>query len=99
MTAQGKVLYEGLPANYSGYLHRAVLQQDAEALDIRNLKLRDSAKNLFEKITHVPYTVLPGTEKFDASTLPEGTDPVEVSLRLSKALREQGYRLLYLPER
>ena len=98
MTAEGKVLYEGLPVNYSGYLHRAVLQQDAEALDIRNLKLRDSAKNLFEKVTHVPYTVLPGTEKFDASTLPEGTDPVEVSLRLSKALREQGYRLLYLPE-
>lgn len=98
MTAEGKVLYEGLPVNYSGYLHRAALQQDAEALDIRNLTLRDSGKALFKEITGVSYTPLPGTEKLDFSVLPEGADFVEVSLRLSKALREQGYRLLYLPE-
>lgn len=97
MTAEGKVLYQGLPVNYSGYLHRAALQQDAEALDIRKIMIRDSAKDLFRKITGVPYSALPGTEIFDASTLPAGTDPVEISLRLSRALREQGYRLLYLP--
>lgn len=98
MREDGSVVYEGLPVTYSGYLHRAVLQQDAEALDVRNLELRESMRGLFEEVAGVPYRVLPGTEKFDAATLPAGLDPVEVSLRLSKALRDRGYRLLYLPE-
>lgn len=97
MGSDGSVFYEGLPVNYSGYLHRAVLQQDAEALDVRNMELRESLRELFAEVTGVPYTVLPGTEKFDAAALPAGTDFVEVSLRLSEALRNRGYRLLYLP--
>lgn len=98
MRADGSVLYEGLPAAYSGYLHRAVLQQDAEALDLRCMELRESLREFFTEVTGLRYAVLPGTEKFDASTLPEDADPVEISLRLSGALRAKGYRLLYLPE-
>lgn len=98
MTADGQILYGGLPVHYSGYLHRAVLQQDAEALDVRNIEVRESLRRVFTEATGVPYTVLPGTEKFNASALPAGTNPVEISLRLSKALRQLGYRLLYLPE-
>lgn len=98
MRSDGSVVYEGLPVTYSGYLHRAVLQQDAEALDVRNLELRESMRGLFEEVAGVPYRALPGTEKFDAAALPAGLDPVAVSLRLSKALRDRGYRLLYLPE-
>ncbi len=97
MGMDGSVFYEGLPVVYSGYLHRAILQQDAEALDVRSLELRESLRGLFEEITGVPYKTLPGTEKFDAATLPAGADPVEVSLRLSRALRDKGYRLLYQP--
>ena len=97
MGADGSVFYEGLPTVYSGYLHRAVLQQDADALDVRNMELRESLRGLFEEITGVSYKTLPGTEKFDAAALPAGTDPVEVSLLLSKALRDRGYRLLYQP--
>lgn len=98
MQADGTVLYRGLPASYSGYLHRAVLQQDAEALDLRCMEVRESLRGLFTRVTGLPYAVLPGTEKFDASTLPADADPVELSLRLSRALRETGGRLLYLPE-
>lgn len=97
MGSDGSVFYEGLPEVYSGYLHRAVLQQDAEALDVRNMELRESLRGVFEEIAGVPYKTLPGTDKFDAAALPAGTDPVEVSLRLSRALRERGYRLLYQP--
>lgn len=97
MGVDGSVFYEGLPTVYSGYLHRAVLQQDADALDVRNMELRESLRGLFEEITGVSYKTLPGTEKFDAATLPAGTDSVEVSLLLSKALRDRGYRLLYQP--
>lgn len=99
LTGEGKALYGGLPVSYSGYMHRAVLQQDAEVLDIRNLELRKSLWELFSDVVGIPYTVLPGTGIFDVSTLPENTDYIRVSIKLSKALRERGYTLLYLPER
>lgn len=98
MKEDGQIFYGGLPVHYSGYLHRAVLQQDAEALDVRNIEVRESLRGVFAEATGVPYTVLPGTEKFNASALPAGTNPVEISLRLSRTLRQLGYRLLYLPE-
>lgn len=96
---EGKALYGGLPLSYSGYLHRAALQQDAEALDIRNLELRSSLRQLFAETLGVPYVTLPGTETFDPSALPAELDYREASLRLGRALRERGYLLLYLPER
>lgn len=98
MTEEGKVVYENLPVNYSGYLHRAVLSQDAQALDIRNMEVRTSLRELFREVTGLEYAVIPGTEKFDPATIPPQENPVELSLRLSRALREKGYRLLYLPE-
>ena len=101
MTAEGKVFYEGLPKEFGGYLHRAELSQDAEALDLRCLRIRPAYGELFEKIVGVPYTEVqrhPGQQPvFDVGTLPAGTDIPAVSLRLSEALRQRG-RLLYLPE-
>ena len=94
----GCVYYEGLNRHFSGYLHRASLQQDAEALDIRNLRVREEARALFQEIVGVPWKSLPGQEIFDVSALPENTDLTAVSLAISQALRKAGYRLLYLPE-
>ena len=99
MTDRGECIYSGLPVSFSGYMHRAVLQQDAEVLDIRNLELRSSLRDLFREVMGVDYTTLPGTEIFDVSKLPEGTDYIEASVSLWKLLRELGYRLLFLPER
>ncbi len=102
MSAEGEIFYKDLPAVYSGYLHRAVLTQDAEALDIRCISVREECRELFEQITGVSYQTVPakktGMEIFDTSLLPEGTDYIQISLALSKALRESGYRLLYLPD-
>ena len=98
LTEEGKVLYEGLPKGYSGYLHRAALPQDAAAVDIRNIRVRPECRELFERVAGVPYkTVLQG-ERFDVSYLPKDCDYIEISLRLGRALREAGYRILYLPE-
>lgn len=98
MTRDGQVLYEGLPANYSGYLHRANLAQDAEAVDLRNIRLRPECREIFRRITGVPYKVIEGTDMFDASVLPESEDVIRLSLRLCQALRAAGYRILYLPD-
>lgn len=99
MSSGGKIFYEGLPLSYSGYLHRAVLQQQAEALDIRNIEVREELREIFEEITGVGYEMLPGTHIFDASALPAGTDYILLSIKLGEAFRKRGYKLLYLPER
>ncbi|MCM1543045.1 MAG: glycosyltransferase [Blautia sp.] len=98
MSLKGKVFYEGLPVSYSGYLHRAALQQDAEALDIRNMEVREELRELFKEITGVTYRALPGTEIFDTDALPKGTDCQQMSVSLGEAFGQKGYRLLYLPD-
>lgn len=99
MSPEGRVFYEGLPVSYSGYLHRAALQQEAEALDLRNIEVREELRGLFEEVAGVPYTVLPGTGIFDPAALPGGTDLKALGVKLGEAFRQRGYKLLYLPER
>lgn len=99
MTEEGRGFYENLPVHYSGYLHRAVLPQDAEAVDIRNIEIRPECREIFREVTGVSYRTAPGEERFDVSLLPEDCDYIQISLRLCRALRESGYRILYLPER
>ncbi|MCM1188906.1 MAG: glycosyltransferase [bacterium] len=98
MTKDGQAPDKGLPVSFSGYMHRAVLQQDAEALDIRNMEVREELYGLFEETLGAPYVTVPGTGVFDASSLPEGTDYIEESRKISSALRQKGYRLLFIPE-
>lgn len=98
MKSSGKVYYENLPVHYSGYLHRAVLTQDARAVDIRNIRLRKELWELFEQVTGVPYRCQPGTDLFDASTLPKNTDYKNISMELCRAIRKQGYRILWRRE-
>ncbi len=93
----GAVLYENLPIHYSGYLHRAILPQDAYAVDLRNIQVRPECRDLFERITGVPYQEVPSEDIFDAALLPEDCDIRELSLALGRALHEAGYRVLYLP--
>ena len=49
MTADGTVFYEGLPKGFGGYLHRAELSQDAEALDLRCIRIRPECREVFAK--------------------------------------------------
>lgn len=98
MTGTGEVLYRDLPAAYSGYMHRAVLTQDAEALDIRCIRLRKECESVFEKITGVTYKENPKTLLFDAKCMPKDTDWMGLSLELGKALTEVGCQLMYDPE-
>lgn len=95
----GQVYYKGLNCHFSGYLHRASLHQNAEALDIRNIRVRKEAWGLFQETVGVPWQTLPGQEIFDVTVLPEGSDLVTLSLTLSQALHKAGYKLLYLPEK
>ena len=95
MDEEGRVYYGRLPARYSGYLHRAELTQDAEAVDIRCITLRKELWQVFEDITGVIYRCREGEGFFDVSALPEGVDYKELSLKLCRAVRERGYRILW----
>lgn len=46
----GEVLYKGLNRHFSGYMHRAVLQQDVAAVDVRKMKIRKELKPILEEI-------------------------------------------------
>ena len=108
MSREGEVYYHGLPDGYSGYMNRAVLTQSAEAVDLRCICLRPECRKLFEVVVGVPYRETEyngnacGSKKalqkiFDVSSLPCEADIKVLSLKLSKALTEAGYGILYDP--
>ncbi|MGN0167179.1 MAG: glycosyltransferase [Acetatifactor sp.] len=88
MSQSGEVFYRGLPASYSGYLHRAQLAQEAEVLDIRNMEIREELRKLEEVRKLLENFAVSGDE-----------NPINYSIELSKVIRRAGYKLLYLPER
>lgn len=53
---EGRCLYEGLPARFTGgSTHRAALTQDCAAVDIRCMRLREELHPLFYEVTGRPY--------------------------------------------
>lgn len=81
MRSDGSVIYKGLHKRFQGYLNRAVLQQDAEALDLRCMKVRPELRSLY-----LSFISRIGKE-----------DVRQLSLEFSKELREKGYFLFYEP--
>lgn len=97
MDREGTVFYYGLKPGYSGYFHRAVLTQDAEAVDLRCICVAEEYQKLFQEVTGVPYVTKPGGEWFDSAALPAGADIRRLSLEFCQALRRQGKRILWDP--
>lgn len=93
--ADGSISYYGLHKNFSGYMHRAALLQDADAVDIRLIHVREECRQLFAQITGVEY--MEGKNCFDCRMLPPGTDYGKMSLELGKAFRQAGYRMVWDP--
>ncbi len=94
----GECPYEGLRKEYGGYMHQAVLSQDAYAVDIRCMRVRPELYELFEEITGVTYAENQATSLFDSDTMPRDTDWVKVSMEFCKAVKEEGYRVYWTPE-
>ena len=56
MNPEGSPNYSGLPSVYTGYFHRAALQQSAYALDIRCIRISERFYDDFYRITGVRYS-------------------------------------------
>ncbi|MBQ7926984.1 MAG: glycosyltransferase [Lachnospiraceae bacterium] len=103
-TRQGEVLYKGLSKGYSGYMHRAAMAQDAWAVDIRCIAVREQLREDFGRIMGVPYQgrmVQDETgndwEIFDSRVLPPGADYGQLSLAWGKELEQRGYLVIWNP--
>ncbi|MBO5283699.1 MAG: hypothetical protein J6B43_11360 [Lachnospiraceae bacterium] len=98
MNDAGEVQYQGLKDGYSGYLNRALLVQQAPALDLRCICLRESCRELFREVTGLEYRTEETSGRFDWRSLPADYDFAGMGLRLSRRLREEGYVLLWDPQ-
>ncbi|GFI45036.1 hypothetical protein IMSAGC019_00346 [Lachnospiraceae bacterium] len=97
-TAEGEPLYLGLHKEYSGYMHRACLQQEAEMVDVRCMKVSREAEAILEEMIGLPYLPHPGTGRFDwQDCLKECVDYRELSLKFCEKVREKGYRIVWDP--
>ncbi len=97
MDAQGNVAFKGLYDGFSGYVNRAALVQQAEALDIRCMKLNPSCVELARKEAGLGgYVTEEG--KILWKKLPQNTSYVDISLKLCEVLKNAGYILLWDPQ-
>lgn len=92
----GSLRYEGLPREFSGYMHRAVLPQNVETADIRHMKVR---KELQEEYKEAIGRGLARTAlaKAGMETEPEQKVWLEESREFCRLVKEKGYRILWLP--
>lgn len=88
---KGNCPYEGLPVTFSGYMHRAVLHQEAFALDPRCMRVRKELIPLFEEMFEIPY------EKREYYASDEAACR-KAAAAFGRSLRERGYLLVWLPE-
>ncbi len=89
MEADGKVIFDGMWAGFSGPMHIAALRQTVPAVDLRNCIIRDELIDLYKEVTGYEYP-FPGDE--DAERV-KGK-----SLKFCNKLRDKGIEVIYDPE-
>ena len=91
--------YLGLHREYSGPMHRAVLRQEAYAVDVRCMLLSPRAEKIMEELLGLPYLREIQSGRFNwQDSLNQETDYVELSLKFCEKIRRQGMRILWDPQ-
>ena len=110
MSAEGSVFYEGLPRGHTGgFEHPAVLRQEAEAVDLRCVRVRGELESLYRQFLPLPAAAVQERESAGETEDGAGPEPEEEnglteeeirerSLAFSKAVRARGYRILWDPQ-
>ncbi|MCM1125210.1 MAG: glycosyltransferase [Lachnospiraceae bacterium] len=98
-TKDGEVLYQGLHREYSGYMHRASLMQEVEAVDIRCMKASPAAEEVLGEMLGLGYMRNSGNGRFDwKNCLNDQADYQELSLRFCEKIRQKGWRIVWDPD-
>ncbi len=82
MDLQGNVLYRGLHKKFQGYMNRARLLQNADAVDVRNILVREELRSLLEEI-------------FQKNKNVKNPDYVRISLEFCENIKKMGYEIVY----
>lgn len=83
MDEAGNVTYKGLHKMFEGYMNRAHLMQNTYAVDIRNVVINDSLKELYEAYMA------------QAKTRGKRVDYKAISLQFCEKVRNLGYEIVY----
>jgi len=94
-TTDGTPVYEGLQHGFSGYMNRAALVQQAAVLDIRCMSVNPSCRDILENCLQ-EFGLTPA-ECQQLSTPGQNVDIKALSVKLSEALKEAGYVLVWDP--
>lgn len=105
----GQALYVGLHKEYSGYMHRAALSQEAYAVDVRCMRVRKSLWALFEEVFGVPYREREKDRFFDWQAVENeyrkkgeqeisGEQWQKCSLVFCRRVREAGCLVIWMPQ-
>ena len=110
INADGSILYEGLPKGFSGgFQHRAVLQQDVDAVDVRYMMIAPNVYNDFRDLFTDLFGVVnvefdqkgfinassSGREIF--KNCQSEAELIDKSIKFCAAVRSKGYRILWDP--
>lgn len=90
MFLDGTALYKGLSVHYSGYMHRAAMQQDTDAVDIRCMKVSKA-----EELNDIWLYYNECCGKLANSSEEE---IIKMSLEICRRVRETGRRVVYDPQ-
>lgn len=97
--ADGTPVYTGLHKEYSGYMHRACLTQEAEVVDVRCMKVAPQAQAVLEEMLGLGYLQNPKNGRFDwKNCLNDNVDYKELSLRFCEKIRQKGWRIVWDPD-
>lgn len=101
--SNGDCPYQGIYKGYSGYMHRAMLTQDAYAVDIRLMRIRSDLFDIVNKIAEKYKTseeelILLDHNRIDCSRL--SIDEAQfhaLSMEVGRKLSELNYRVVWTP--
>lgn len=94
----GTAIYKGLPYGYSGgFQHKAVVQQDCYAVDIRCMALRPELEGVYEDITGVKYTSTLNADNKCFENLSED-EIMSYNLKLGEEIKKRGLRVMWDPQ-
>ncbi len=95
LNGKGQPLYNKLNIHFSGYMHRAALQQSVSVLDIRNIRIRPEYEDLFREVTGLSYPIKISEDMYKEEN---NMNFIKKSIIFCNKLKNKGINLLYDPE-
>ena len=89
MDESGRVEFPGMHEMESGPMHRADTMQDAQAVDVRCMEIRDELRPLYQTVFNASY---------EGHVMKHTDDLKTMSLEFCRQVRQQGYLVVWDPE-